>query len=386
MSPRRSSVTLKNQERSTGSSSLFAELDRLAAGGATGRLRLGDRGAVYLTEGQITFAECADATDLESLVTVGRDVEPAEWRKACASDDDIDAVLTSLGGRLGRAELEIRVLISIFDAVFFLADDLNPAEDWEFSAGIRHELPPLCRVSPPTVAGETRRRRAQLNATWPSPAVDSAPVAPVRRIRRQRVILTGLQAEMLLNADERRTPADLARDLGRPAYGCLLAVRALAAAELISTVPEPAATEPAPPRARSARGRAQAPATASRAAATGRKSTAAKTSKTTKPATARRTSAKQATSADAEPVTPRPRARKTSTSRGTAARARGETPDAPAEPLPTRGRPAAAADDAGGVAGNGAAGEASGTDVPARWTAVDEALLTRLYEGLKELS
>lgn len=37
--------------------------------------------------------------------------------------------------------------------------------------------------------------------------VDAAPVVPVRRVRRQRVILTGVQAEILLNADGGAPPA-----------------------------------------------------------------------------------------------------------------------------------------------------------------------------------
>lgn len=62
-------------------------------------------------------------------------------------------------------------------------------------------------------------------------------MVPVRRVTRQRVILTGLQAEILLNADGRRTPPQLARELGRTVFACLLAVRGLAAASLLRIGP-----------------------------------------------------------------------------------------------------------------------------------------------------
>lgn len=56
---------------------------------------------------------------------------------------------------------------------------------------------------------------------------------PVRRVRKQRVVLTGGQIEILAAADSRRTVAELARDLGRTTYGCLQAVRELTEAGLV---------------------------------------------------------------------------------------------------------------------------------------------------------
>ena len=127
---------------------------------------------------------------------------------------------------------ELTALIAIFDAAYFL---LGSAAEPVFTEGSRSRRPQ--RIAVPTLLHEQRRRRARLDAAWPDAAVDTAPVVPVRRVRRQRVILTGAQAELLLNADGRRTPGRLARDLGRTAFGCLLGVRGLAAAGLIETGP-----------------------------------------------------------------------------------------------------------------------------------------------------
>ncbi|HEU5025662.1 MAG TPA: hypothetical protein VFV01_12145, partial [Spirillospora sp.] len=101
-------------------------------------------------------------------------------------------------------------------------------------------------ITAATLVHERRRRRTLLDSAWPHDDADAAPVVPVRRVRRQRVILTGLQAEILLNADGRRTPAELARDLGRTAFACLLAVRGLAAAALLRTRPHDPAAAPDP--------------------------------------------------------------------------------------------------------------------------------------------
>jgi hypothetical protein len=64
-------------------------------------------------------------------------------------------------------------------------------------------------------------------------------VVPVLRPGLDRVLLSGLQWEIVLHADGRRTPQELAGLLGRSAYAVTLDVRRLAAAGLI-IAPEPA--------------------------------------------------------------------------------------------------------------------------------------------------
>ncbi|PRH80688.1 hypothetical protein C6N75_02690, partial [Streptomyces solincola] len=56
--------------------------------------------------------------------------------------------------------------------------------------------------------------------------------------------VTARQRALLARADGRRTPAQLARDLGRPAFHTLLDIRRLAAAGLVATPREPAPTAP----------------------------------------------------------------------------------------------------------------------------------------------
>lgn len=166
----------------------------------TGVLRVGDDGAFHLAGGAVVRAESRHVPGAADLPG-GPDPE----------------------------------LLALFDAAYFLLGSAaEPVFEEEATDG-------ALRITVPTLVHEQRRRRARLDATWPDGSVDVAPVVPVRRVRRQRVILTGVQAEILLNADGRRTPARLARDLGRTAFGCLLAVRGLAAASLVET--EPAVAE-----------------------------------------------------------------------------------------------------------------------------------------------
>jgi hypothetical protein len=177
----------------------------------TGVLRVGGDGAFHLAAGAVVHAE-------------SRHVPGA-------------------GELPGGPDPGLPALLALFDAAYFLL--ASPAEP-EFAEEPARRADGAPRIGVATLVHEQRRRRARLDAAWPGGDVDTAPVVPVRRVRRQRVILTGVQAEILLNADGRRTPARLARDLGRTAFGCLLAVRGLAAASLVETAPvEPPPMEPA---------------------------------------------------------------------------------------------------------------------------------------------
>ncbi|TYK50392.1 transcriptional regulator [Actinomadura decatromicini] len=165
---------------------------------STGLLRIGDDGAFQIVRGAVAHAESRHA--------------PGPGEPPDGS---------------GR---ELPELLAVFDAAYFL---LGSAAEPDFTEGPPSARPR--RITAATLVHERRRRRGLLDAAWPDAGVDVAPVVPVRRVRRQRVILTGVQAEILLNADGRRTPADLAAHLGRTAFGCLLAVRGLAAASLLRT-------------------------------------------------------------------------------------------------------------------------------------------------------
>ncbi|MEV0589018.1 DUF4388 domain-containing protein [Nonomuraea sp. NPDC050310] len=216
-------------------------LSGLALERATGALRVGRLGTVFLSDGRVTYIECSASTRLEDVLTAdGRVTENALRR---AHKDGAASLVEQ--GLLTRAELQYCALISTMDAAFFLlpARSARP----RFVPGERHWLGPQWYFEVAGLVRECGRRRAELERAWSSTELDNVPVVPVRRLPGDRVVLTSLQWELLVQADREATPLDLARRLGRPAYTVLLAVRQLAAAGLLVRV-APVAERPSLPR------------------------------------------------------------------------------------------------------------------------------------------
>ncbi|MFI6866952.1 hypothetical protein [Nocardia sp. NPDC050406] len=212
---------------------LADEMRRLENDHSTGVLRVGD-GAFQFVDGAVVFAECRRTTGLERLVVEAGVATADEWRRASAGE---------LGDLRGRPRLEALTVLSIFDAAYFLlASSAIP----EFRAAPAHWLAPVCRIAPHTLVEECARRGNPESGAWPASLVDRAPVIPARRVRRQRVVLTAGQAEVLATADTGRSISGIARDLGRTTFGCLVAVRDLTAAGLIEPPVPVVLTGPVP--------------------------------------------------------------------------------------------------------------------------------------------
>ncbi|MGS2644061.1 hypothetical protein [Streptosporangium sp. LJ11] len=240
-------------------------LSGLAGDHATGSLRLGKAGIIYLTDGRVTYAESAAAPRLEDLLGACRGISAHAVRQvrqaATRRPPDARTPQPSGGeqlvarGLLTRGELEFCVLSAVLDAAYFLLQATGHRP--RFRRGERHWLGPQWYFDATGLLRECERRKAQLEQTWPSAELDTLPVVPLGRISAQRVVLSSLQWEVLVGADSTATPADLARKLGRPAYSVLLAVRQLASSGLLR-LPEPAPAEA--PGAPGAPGAPEAPA------------------------------------------------------------------------------------------------------------------------------
>lgn len=217
------------------SAALAEELHRLEDQGSTGVLRAGD-GEFHLVRGAIASAGCRRTIGLDRLAVEAGVATAEDWRRAGAGDP---------GPLLHRPRLETLALLSVFDAAYFLLT--SPGEP-EFRPSSEHWLSPVCRVAPRALVHECARRGDREWGPWPADLVATVPVVPARRVRRHRVVLTGSQAEVLAAADTRRSVAEIARDLGRTTYGCLVAVRDLTAAGLIEP-PDPTWGEAAEPAA-----------------------------------------------------------------------------------------------------------------------------------------
>ncbi|MGX1807802.1 hypothetical protein ACWIGI_18950 [Nocardia sp. NPDC055321] len=214
------------------SGELAVELRRLEQQGSTGVLRTGD-GAFHLADGAITRADCRRTTGLDRLVIEAGVATAEDWRAAEGGDS---------GSLLTRPQLETLAVLSVFDAAYFLLS--NPAVP-EFRPTPPNWLAPVCHLTPRAIVDECARRGDPEAGLWPAALVDRTPVVPVRRMRTQRVVLTGGQAEVLAAADSRRSITGIAHELGRTTFGCLVAVRDLTAAGLI-VPPVQSGARPAP--------------------------------------------------------------------------------------------------------------------------------------------
>lgn len=214
-------------------------LTELAAARASGAL-LCDAGTVYLSDGQVVHAESPKAPGLEVLLTTGGRLTADSWREAVdrmAATGRVGRFLVD-SGLLTDAELEICHLGALFDAAWFA---LGPGSGPRgFQRGAAHWLGPVRPVGAAAVEREIRRRGKLLDSLWPYPRVDTEPVV-LRRGAGHLPPVTRRQRAVLALADGIRTPAGIARALGRPAFHTLLDVRRLAAAGYVET--------PRPPRA-----------------------------------------------------------------------------------------------------------------------------------------
>ncbi|MFE4972229.1 hypothetical protein ACFRAR_08925 [Kitasatospora sp. NPDC056651] len=215
----------------------------------TGALR-GPLGSLHLVDGQVTAAESPRAPGLADLLTGCGRITPEGWTDLLRLHGPRSRVGEVLVEQrlITRGELELGHLGTLFDAAFFVLAD--PAGGvWRFEADARHWLGPVARVEPARICREVERRRQLLDRIWPWAQLDATPVRPAERSRHPAHRPPGRRRrELLDHADGRRTPADLARLLGRSGFGVTADVRRLAAAGLLDAPcpAAPAATGPAP--------------------------------------------------------------------------------------------------------------------------------------------
>ncbi|MFJ6776989.1 hypothetical protein ACIQOV_39565, partial [Kitasatospora sp. NPDC091257] len=216
---------------------------------ATGALR-GPLGSLHLIDGRVAAAESLRAPGLADLLIGCGRITPEDWAELLRAHGPRSRVGEALVERrlLTRGELELGHLGTLFDAAFFVLAD--PAGGvWRFEADTRHWLGPVAEVDPARIRREVERRRKLLDGIWPWEQLDTAPVRPAECGRRSSHRSCGRRRrELLDHADGRRTPADLARLLGRSGFGVTADVRRLAAAGLLDA-PRPSAAAPAAPEA-----------------------------------------------------------------------------------------------------------------------------------------
>lgn len=238
-------------------------LIQLAAAKATGSIQINGfpGGVIYLVDGAVDYVESPAAVGVERLLIGSQRVDPDTWQAAVDArgpDRYVGATLVERG-HLTAGEVELCTLGAIHDAAYFVLTS-EPAEV-RFEAGARHWWGAAAAgpgLSAEDLLDRIEPQRRILDAAHPSAVTDLAPVVPIRRVTADRVLLSGLQWEILLHADGSRTPCELAHLLARSGYAVVLETRRLAAAGLLALpapvdpprhAPDEVVREvPAPPR------------------------------------------------------------------------------------------------------------------------------------------
>ncbi|MEV4344028.1 DUF4388 domain-containing protein [Actinoplanes sp. NPDC049596] len=210
-------------------------LTQVAGERQTGTLVVGGHpgGAVYVLEGRVIYAESPAAPGVGELLTASGRLAGRTWQNAL----DLGTSTARVGrllveqGHLTQGELELCVLGATYDAAYFALS--APEAPIDFLPEATHWLGPIAHIDPAAITREVRRRVRLLDEIFPDARVDTAAVTPASRLPRERVTVTALQWELLINADGQRTPADLALLLGKAGYATIQELRRMAALGLL---------------------------------------------------------------------------------------------------------------------------------------------------------
>jgi len=191
---------------------------RLAAPGSVGV-------EICLVDGLVTAILTPAAPGPDSVLLRSGRVSQVEWSRAVDTAGEhgrLDETLVSRSLVHG-GELDVVRISALFDAMFAVC--LDAPEDWEAQppeSGIEPPLPLVPGIPPALLLTEADRRSTTLSRRWGSPAqlartrphvTAKATQAGTSAIERHR--------EILLCANGRRTPRDIAFVLGRGVYAVM---------------------------------------------------------------------------------------------------------------------------------------------------------------------
>jgi hypothetical protein len=221
-------------------------------------------GTIHLRRGLVVAVDTPNAPSVETLLIRSGRIDEASWAGAISyqaavampdgsEEGGLNPVLTELR-LIGRGELEAICVAALYDAAFAMA--LSPAEGWTVHKGAAPPaLVSLPGESPRKLADETTRRIAVLSRSWSSLGeLAAARCRPAARI--DPGLLTARQQAVLLAANGRRTPRDIAFFLGCGVFPAMLDVTRLRARGLVQwevprpTVPPSTARRAAPAQRR----------------------------------------------------------------------------------------------------------------------------------------
>jgi hypothetical protein len=234
---------------------------RLAAPGAVGV-------EIRLADGLVTAILTPAAPGPDSVLLRSGRVNQVEWARAVDTVGErgrLDETLVSRSLVRG-GELDVIRVAALFDAMFAVC--LDAPEDWQArpaDSGVEPPLPLVPGIPPAVLLAEADRRSTKLSRRWGSPArlaqtrpqvTAKATQAGTGAVERHR--------EILLCANGRRTPRDIAFVLGRGVYAVMVDLGQLENRGMVQTQeqPAPAALPSVAPRRIEGEDRAEAAAAA----------------------------------------------------------------------------------------------------------------------------
>ncbi|SFE32514.1 hypothetical protein SAMN05216251_102497 [Actinacidiphila alni] len=201
-------------------------LNALRQDGFTGAVEVtgGAGGTLFLRDGLVGAVETPAAPSARSLLLKSGRIGEPDWEAALAALAETGDLARSLTGRglVSAAELHLVCTAALYDGAFAMA--LQPVTGWRTDAGRVPELAAWPGQEPARLAEETALRQRTLREHLPSVAEFARrPVPPVSAAGRAGLDRLGARTRtVLLRADGRRTPRDLAFALGRGVYPVLL--------------------------------------------------------------------------------------------------------------------------------------------------------------------
>jgi hypothetical protein len=206
-------------------------------------------GVIHLREGSVCAIETPACPGAELILVKSRRIADSQWTAArtTAQDGDADVCAALIGlGMLNAAELSVVTIAAVFDGAFALA--LHRPEGWHTDEA--RPMPPLVNtpgVDPQRLTATTSRRLTELTELWGPPArLARAAVHPSSRAGAASTSLLPRYRDILLCADGRRTPRDIAFALGRGLFPVMLDLARMSSRQLLADDGGPAQAAPVP--------------------------------------------------------------------------------------------------------------------------------------------
>ncbi|WP_327321214.1 hypothetical protein OG735_00915 [Streptomyces sp. NBC_01210] len=180
-------------------------------------------GILHLRHGLVTAIDTPAAPPPLNILRTSR---RRHIQRGVHTPHDLGLTTAASKYEVSPAELETVCLASLYDSAFAMALSSldgwwpqNPAED----PGTQHLMPLRAGVEPRTLVDETDARIAHIAQRWCSPTdLARMQVQPSSRAEATAARLTPRQREIIIAANGRRTPRDLAFIIGRGVYSVMV--------------------------------------------------------------------------------------------------------------------------------------------------------------------